>query len=192
MVCLGCSSTYHTFNAHSKHVYRSLSRIDYAGTSFLICGSFYPLVYYIGFCSNWAIPVYLTGITFFCGMIFILSLLPFFQAPKYRMLRGFAFLGVGLLGVIPFVHFLVVPDMYENFWITLLCTLCMALNYIIGVLIYVSRVPERYYSGKFDVIGNSHNIWHMFILLAAIFHYVGSLTAYRTREMISCPENPNY
>lgn len=32
--------------------------------------------------------------------------------------------------------------------------------YIVGAVIYGSRFPERFAKGKFDYIGNSHNIWH--------------------------------
>jgi adiponectin receptor len=49
------------------------------------------------------------------------------------------------------------------------------------------RVPERYYPGKFDLWGNSHNIWHFFVVAAAIWHYVGALNAYHLRQVTACP-----
>ena len=63
----------------------------------------------------------------------------------------------------------------------------MASSYIVGVFIYISRVPERFYPGKFDFIGHSHNIWHLFVLAAAFFHYVGSLEVYHLRQQLTCP-----
>lgn len=63
----------------------------------------------------------------------------------------------------------------------------MAALYIAGVLIYIARVPERFYPGKFDFVGNSHNIWHCFVLSAAVMHFVASLEALAIREVTFCP-----
>jgi adiponectin receptor len=62
----------------------------------------------------------------------------------------------------------------------------MGVSYLTGVAIYISRVPERFYPGKFDFIGSSHNIWHLFVLSAALFHYLGSLFVYHTRQSLTC------
>ncbi len=45
------------------------------------------------------------------------------------------------------------------------------LLYLIGAFIYASRIPERYFPGKLDIIGHSHQIWHLFVLAAAASHY---------------------
>lgn len=38
---------------------------------------------------------------------------------------------------------------------------------IIGAVISATRVPERWWPGKFDYILNSHNIMHVFVVLGA-------------------------
>jgi adiponectin receptor len=50
MICLTCSSLFHLFSAQSIALNISLSRLDYAGISILIAGSFYPPVYYAFYC----------------------------------------------------------------------------------------------------------------------------------------------
>ena len=50
IICFSMSSLYHLFNAHSHHVYKLMSRFDYAGISLLICGSFFPPIYYMYYC----------------------------------------------------------------------------------------------------------------------------------------------
>ncbi|CAK8671955.1 membrane progestin receptor gamma-like [Clavelina lepadiformis] len=44
----------------------------------------------------------------------------------------------------------------------LLSTLCL----IIAAFFYTQRLPERWYTGKFDIIGHSHNLFHMLSALA--------------------------
>ena len=50
MICLLCSSIFHLFTAHSMNMSKIMSRLDYAGISILIAGSFYPHIYYAFFC----------------------------------------------------------------------------------------------------------------------------------------------
>lgn len=41
-----------------------------------------------------------------------------------------------------------------------------------------ARVPERFYPGKFDVWGNSHQIFHILIVMAVLAHFVGLRKAF--------------
>lgn len=50
--------------------------------------------------------------------------------------------------------------------------------YIIGAIIYALRIPERFAPGRFDIFGSSHQIFHGFVLVAAITHFIGLCIAY--------------
>lgn len=111
MICLSMSSLYHLCSAHSRKMYSLTSRLDYAGISILVCGSFFPPIYYMYFCKKGKyyaglIILYLTGITFFSMMVFVVSLLPAFQKPRFRCLRGSVFLILGLTAVVPCINLL--------------------------------------------------------------------------------------
>lgn len=53
--------------------------------------------------------------------------------------------------------------------------------YIVGAVIYALKWPECWGNGKFDLIGNSHNIFHVFIVLAAMVHWYGSVRVFHER-----------
>lgn len=36
--------------------------------------------------------------------------------------------------------------------------------------IYILKVPERFYVGKFDYFGHSHNWWHL-LVVAALYYW---------------------
>eukprot|EP00345_Euplotes_harpa_P006125 CAMPEP_0168318120 /NCGR_PEP_ID=MMETSP0213-20121227/287_1 /TAXON_ID=151035 /ORGANISM="Euplotes harpa, Strain FSP1.4" /LENGTH=50 /DNA_ID=CAMNT_0008319121 /DNA_START=1300 /DNA_END=1448 /DNA_ORIENTATION=- len=36
-------------------------------------------------------------------------------------------------------------------------------TYIFGAFIYAIKFPERYFPGKFDFGGHSHNLFHVFV-----------------------------
>jgi adiponectin receptor len=59
--------------------------------------------------------------------------------------------------------------------------------YIVGAIIYMLRIPERWFPNRFDYFGASHQIFHFCILAAAMMHYYASLQAFHNREHSPCP-----
>jgi adiponectin receptor len=55
----------------------------------------------------------------------------------------------------------------------------MFLLYGAGLLFYLLRIPERWYPGHFDYWLNSHQIWHMFVLGAAVCHFFACVAMYQ-------------
>ena len=188
MFCLGFSAIFHLFSAHDKTVKRIFNRLDYAGISLLIVGSCYPPYYYYFYCNfNYAIG-YLSFMTIFGLVIFGVSLSNHFDKPEYLKLKGGLFLLLGISAGIALVHIDQFPDSIgtfegklsiRNYYIGGLC-------YIVGAVIYILRVPERFKPGIFDYIGNSHNIFHLFVLAGFGLHYEGGIKSYNYRLNYSC------
>ena len=49
----------------------------------------------------------------------------------------------------------------------------MAFLYILGAVLYGLRIPERFLPGKFDLWFQSHQIFHVLVVFAAMVHYHG-------------------
>ena len=65
--------------------------------------------------------------------------------------------------------------------------------YIGGALIYVFRIPERWYPKKFDKAGSSHNIFHCAVVAGCAIHFSEAFSMYINRQNMVCPiEVPNY
>lgn len=63
-----------------------------------------------------------------------------------------------------------VPDLVlEHARLSLAGTLCA----IFGYSFFISQVPERWRPGYFDLVGQSHQIWHVFVWLGPTFILVG-------------------
>ncbi len=105
-----------------------------------------------------------------------------------RGFRGKLFLFFGLSAGIPIVHLSIVGDKLNgyNTDLRLLYWYLGGITYIIGGIIYITRFPEIKYPGKFDYFGSSHQLFHIFVVLAAWFHYLGSLDAYYSRFNSLC------
>ncbi|KAL2249455.1 UNVERIFIED_CONTAM: Heptahelical transmembrane protein 1 [Sesamum indicum] len=186
MFCLLSSSMCHLFCCHSRRLNEYLLQLDYVGITVMIITSFFPPIYYIFQCTpHWQF-VYLTGITIIgtCTVITLLS--PALMSGKFRSFRALLFVSMGLFGLIPAVHALVANwnDPYRN--ITLAYESAMALSYLIGTLFYVSRVPERWKPGWFDLVGQSHQVFHVFVVMGALAHYGAAQIFLRCRTQIGC------
>lgn len=59
--------------------------------------------------------------------------------------------------------------------------------YLLGGLIYAMHWPERSYIARFDYFGNSHNIFHLAIVCAALIHFYGSVRVFHERQLYGCP-----
>ncbi|CAH9070328.1 unnamed protein product [Cuscuta epithymum] len=186
MFCLLSSSTCHLFSCHSHHLTLQLLQMDYAGIAVMIITSFFPPIYYIFQCTpHWQI-VYLSGITVMGVCTIITLLTPAFSTGKYRSFRAGLFLAMGLSGLIPAVHALMVNWDEPERNVTLAYEAAMGLFYVIGTLFYMTRVPERWRPGFFDLAGHSHQIFHVFVIFGAMSHYAAAQIFLEYRSRLSC------
>ncbi|XP_062093338.1 heptahelical transmembrane protein 2-like [Humulus lupulus] len=175
MACLICSSLSHLLASHSKRFSFFFWRLDYAGISIMIVSSFFAPIYYGFSCHPIARLLYLSSISVL-GVVAIVTLLsPALSTPQFRTFRATLFLAMGFSGVIPAVHTVVLHWGSRHIMVALSYELAMALFYGLGAAFYVSRVPEKWKPGKFDIAGHSHQIFHVFVVLGALAHSMATL-----------------
>ena len=66
------------------------------------------------------------------------------------------------------------------------------LVYILGGLLYVFRFPEKYFPFKFDILGSSHNLLHVAVLLGCGIHLNEAMTMFIKRQQFVCPIAPAF
>ncbi|XP_020813920.1 adiponectin receptor protein isoform X2 [Drosophila serrata] len=174
IVCLGFSFAFHTLSCHSVEMGRLFSKLDYCGIALLIMGSFVPWLYYGFYCHYQPKVIYLSVVCVLGVLSIVVSLWDKFSEPGLRPLRAGVFMSFGLSGVIPAIHYSIMEGWFSQMsraslgWLIL-----MGLLYILGALMYALRVPERWFPGKFDIWGQSHQIFHILVIAAAFVHYHG-------------------
>ena len=188
-LCLIFSTIFHMVGNMSQKIHRFFSRFDYGGISLLISGSTFPPYYYFFYCDNFFKIFYLLFITIFGLSVFLYSFTPKFHLKETKKIRGTLFLIFGISAGIPILHmgffgnnikgFIEMPKLF--FWYI------GGISYIIGAFLFMFRVPEKLYPGKFDIIGSSHQIFHILVVIGVITHYFGSLDAYYYRINNICP-----
>ncbi|KAF8389139.1 hypothetical protein HHK36_025825 [Tetracentron sinense] len=186
MFCLLSSSTCHLFCCHSHHLNLLMLRIDYVGIAVMIVTSFFPPIYYIFQCDpHWQF-IYLASITAIGFFTVITLLSPSLSTAAFRPYRALLFSAMGFSGIIPAIHGIVVNWSEPRCLITLAYESAMAASYGIGTVFYVSRIPERWKPGWFDLAGHSHQIFHVFVIMGAIAHYGAALVFLEWRNTVGC------
>jgi len=99
------------------------------------------------------------------------SLLDIFQSREWRSFRYYIFASLGFYGFAPIFHVLFFNYDVHQVKVAMALATCQGLVYLGGGGIYASRVPERWFPGRFDLFFNSHQIWHVCVVLAALIHW---------------------
>ncbi|CAK4069840.1 unnamed protein product [Aphanomyces euteiches] len=189
--CLSCSTIFHLLFAVSRPVFAVLSRLDYAGISILISGSFFPIQYYGFYCNDDLRWFYLLTTSALAAITFIMAMLPVFATHKFLVIRTCTFIAFGLFGSVPVFHMAFLHGFFdEQVQLILTPMLWEGFFYIGGAMIYMSKIPERFSPGKFDVLFGSHQIWHVCVVLAALVHYSIVIGHYEWRWNNQCPIVP--
>jgi adiponectin receptor len=181
--CLTMSATYHTISNHSPLVARIGNSFDYVGIVGLIVGSVIPSVYYGFYCAPQLQQLYWTMILTIGLGCSIVSVMPRFRTPAWRPFRAGMFVSMGMSTLIPILQGLSMygPEQMRR-QIGLGWLLLQGFLYILGAGLYAARVPERLWPGKFDLLGSSHQIFHVFVVLAAASYLTGLLSAFDYRH----------
>ena len=172
IACLSLSSLFHTLNSHSEDVARLFCRMDYSGITVLITGSCIPCYYYSFYCATFSKYLHIGVLIVLCVLCLLFCILKRFAKPKFRVIRTIMFISFGFYSLVPAYQILSqVGFAYANAAYSLSGLVLMASVYVSGAGLYVARVPERFFPGKFDIWASSHQLFHICVLIAAYIHY---------------------
>ena len=188
MFCLGCSTTCHLCYVKDRTISYIVSHLDYWGISILFLGSCYPFIAYKYACGPFVVWRFI-----FTSIITVLTLCSMaatcstsFMTPKRRAALFTLFAvscAVPTAGLVIWhdPDYTLEPNLAPYSW--------ALLSYAAGMIIYVTKVPECWNkTGRYDFIGNSHQIWHLFVMLGVAITFVDSYCVYRERLAFLCPE----
>ncbi|ODV58145.1 hemolysin III family protein [Ascoidea rubescens DSM 1968] len=178
--CLALSSCFHCFKCHSLEISAFINKLDYLGINILITTSMLSLIYFALIDYPHLISVF-WSITLVLGAICsISSLHSSFSSVKWRPYRATMFVLFGLSGLFPVVSSFVKIG-YAETWnrAQLNYIFLEAFLYIFGAFLYAARIPERFWPGKFDLYGHSHQLFHFLVVLAACAHGKGLIESYK-------------
>ena len=171
--CFSASWLYHSHKNH-RNLYQCCLTADISGIVCMITGSCFVWEYYYLFCWK-NLQIFYMAFGLILGLILIIgNILKIFQ--DYRILNMVLLMLLAVSALIPFFHIMIFKFESKNFsksWELgqMWSVLGMAVSYNVGALIYAVRFPEKIWPGKFDIWLHSHQIFHIFVVFGAFFHW---------------------
>ena len=179
LCCFGFSTIFHTFCAISPRWYHRLIRLDFIGIALVIGGSYIPP---LNFAFKDCLPteglVYTVVVSVLTvAAAILIAAVPGERHSEYKCLRIVVFMSLALFGVIPLTHGFFVFGSKEDLLISFsLRVFVMYLLFGTSVVFYATRIPERLFPKVFDVVGHSHQWFHVFSFLGIFYHFQTCLT----------------
>lgn len=102
--CLGCSTIFHWFHPKNSNVCKILNRLDLAGITILIYGSSVGALFYTFYCQKACFWTYFTIMTIASSTLFAVSMMDWFYQNKYKTLRTYLYIILGLLAGVSMMH----------------------------------------------------------------------------------------
>ncbi|KAH7016543.1 hemolysin-III related-domain-containing protein, partial [Microdochium trichocladiopsis] len=176
--CTDVENIFHFVSNHSRMWAQACNRLDYLGIVVLVWSANAPVVRYAlsGLPDLQRIYSLINIITAAMSIGFILG--HNFGLSAFRKWRVLIYSTSGLGSLASLLHGLqikgwaVLGDHLSLRWLA--CT--MSLN-LIAAAVYAGRIPERWFPYRFDLVGASHQIFHVLVLVATFTHLAGLLAA---------------
>jgi adiponectin receptor len=120
-----------------------------------------------------------------CAICFVITLLPDCDKARCRPAKGIMFIVMGLstasvIGYLGVENPMQLKVQWQ--WYALGGAI-----YIMGAIMYVLRIPERWKPGAFDLCGASHQLFHVCVLAGCLIHYTSNYNLFFAREKHFCP-----
>jgi len=180
ILCLTFSTLLHVFINYSPKVMVTVSKLDYTGINILIFGSMIPVIHYLFYCDFKLKTIYISVLTVLSIASMIVTSSAACAKPQFRAFKAILFIALGLYGVAPATHACLIHGFPKMFQMGFLYLVIMAVAYIGGGVTYAIRVPERFFPGRFDIVGQSHQILHVAVIAAIYLHFYGISCLFHT------------
>ena len=173
--CLICSVMWHTMNGiASQTLLERFACVDYSGISFLVATSILSTEWTAFYCEPVSRSIYMS-LTVILGLAgTVLPWHPTFNRADMAWARVAFYITLAATGFAPVLQLNITrgPQWVFYFYAPIAKSLAV---YVTGAVIYASQVPEKWWPGRFDYAGASHNIWHLAVLGGILFHYVAMM-----------------
>jgi adiponectin receptor len=165
------SVAYHTLRCVSQHHEDIMFRVDLVGISVLIAGS-YMTGLYLGFgdCHLGAYLLYIGAVLFCIGCVLATLVRQRDMQAHFAYLYRMLGLAVGI-GVLPCLHWLWLCSQGEVQCLPDLPAYMAGMmgSYSLGYLFFMLHFPESLFPRSFDLVGASHQIWHVLVFSGSAF-----------------------
>ncbi|KAK6510901.1 hypothetical protein TWF506_009990 [Arthrobotrys conoides] len=168
---LACSTIWHTMSSIAElTTMERFACVDYTGISLLVASSILTTEYTAFYNEPISRTLYMSFTVLLGTIGVIFPWRPVFNRTDYRFFRVAFYVSLGASGFLPLAQLLYTRGVTWclGFYLPIVKSLAV---YLTGAMIYANQIPERWSPGMFDLVGGSHNIWHLAVVGGVWFHW---------------------
>ena len=181
LFCMTASTMLHLFSGCSAKSYKTCLQLDLWGIILATLASFVSGLHLLFKCHLY------TRVFYQLATVVLIMIVVMHRAPKHdNVIDSAGFVAVSLTGFVPLFH-----GVYINGWRP--DALYFVENIIVfyfllgvGIFFFLTKVPERFAPGYFDYLGASHQLWHIFSLVAFCWWYGNSVEWIKYHRKHAC------
>lgn len=190
--CMILSSLYHTFTCHSPQWSGTCLTLDLIGIIMALLATYLSGIYYAFWCEPYWRDFYLTTVGGFFIVATMAQFIPKFGDEKNANFRIGLFTFWAIYGIIPTIHWVLLHENTLNHPLVSVMLPKILIMYMIcgcAFFFYITKFPERVIPGLVDIVGHSHQWWHIFMFLALYFWHNTGMTFALFRLKHGCDED---
>jgi len=183
ITCFVLSAAYHTFSCHSQQAFEVFLRLDLSGIIMAMNGGMFTSTFFGYYCFPTHRNIY-CALIMTLGLFAVFALLyPIFQTrPAVAQTNGKDTLRTVAItlylcsGFFPLFHWVYLHGVDSEEVNRFLGKMLQVYLYMsVGFVFYYFYIPERWFVGTFDIIGSSHQFWHIFSMTGPVLQVLTGL-----------------
>jgi adiponectin receptor len=166
--CCLLSAVFHILCDHSIEVHTLSNQLDHFGILFMMWAAGLSTAHFALRCRPTAQRIYIVLLSAAAAQSGLITARPTFRAVEQRWIRVLVYSSFGASLFAPVIHGLFVYGVVElDERMGLKSFVGLALLNSLGGGLYIARVPDRWFPGRFDLIGQGHNWMHILAVVGA-------------------------
>jgi adiponectin receptor len=177
VLCFFFSTAYHLFRFMSRDIFKFWLQWDHMGCAVLILGSNYCWLQLLFACHPLIRDCYTAVLCCGTSVAVLCHAFPAnvkqwltnkLKVKDYELSEVFL-VPSAFSGLVALIHYLCIngyTDITQH-------GIILTLFFTAAFAVFITKVPERYFPRRFDIWGNSHQLWHLLLVIASAWHMLG-------------------
>jgi predicted membrane channel-forming protein YqfA (hemolysin III family) len=179
--CMIASTMLHLLSGCSAKMYNSCLQLDFLGIVLATLASFFIGLHLLFKCDLY------TKIFYQLVIILLITIVIMHHVLKHDgNIDSTGFIAVVLAGFVPLFHWVYVNEYNSHVAYFFSNTIMFYIIFGVGVFFFRTKIPERFAPGCFDYVGASHQLWHIFSLIAFYLWYNNSVELIKYHQTHAC------
>jgi predicted membrane channel-forming protein YqfA (hemolysin III family) len=181
MSCMIASTMLHLLSGCSAKIYTACVQLDLLGIAVATLASFFIGLHLLFKCHFYTRHFYQLVIILLIAVVIMQHILK-----HDDKINSTGFIVTSIAGFVPLFHWVLMNEYSPTVVYFFGNVIVFYLIFGVGIFFFCTKIPERFAPGYFDYVGASHQLWHIFSLIAFYWWYNHSMELIKYHQTHPC------